>query len=361
MNAGNEDDVNDENRRNKEATNGFLEDSAPVSNTEPKWPAPLNLRNEGLKITLTPDVSKVKNTKKFVRKLQMGVDPDTGVRDFSRYIPAEENKMKATSQNTANTNCHQCKRNDKGRVVYCSKCPKKYCLICIRKWYPSRTEEEIAQVCPFCRGHCNCKACLRRYPEVRVPTLGAAEKVHFLRNVICSGLPVVSKIHLEQMLELEAEARIQSKPVEALDIPEANGEEENERHYCDNCNTSLVSFHRSCEVCKYDLCLSCCRELREGSQPGGDSGKRSVEDAEAENEEDAEQKEMTGQLESAPLPDLKVNSDLSIPCPRCCCAKKLLELKCTQSGSNWVANIEKKGQKVARNCQFPMELRDSHP
>lgn len=128
---------------------------------------------------------------------------------------------------------------------------------------------------------------------------------------------MVTRIHLEQMLELEAEAKIQSKPVEALEIPEANGEEENERHYCDNCNTSLVSFHRTCEFCKYDICRCYCLELREGSLPGGDLGKRSVENAEAENEEDAEQKKMTGQLESTQLPDFKFNSDISIPCPRC--------------------------------------------
>ena len=40
-----------------------------------------------------------------------------------------------------------------------------------------------------------------------------------------------------------------------------------------------------------------------------------------------------------PLSKFKVNADYSIPCPRC--AKKLLELKCTRFGQNWVANIEK--------------------
>lgn len=39
----------------------------------------------------------------------------------------------------------------------------------------------------------------------------------------------------------------------------------------DNCNTSIVNFHRSCPNpdCSYDLCLSCCWEIRKGSQPGG--------------------------------------------------------------------------------------------
>lgn len=70
---------------------------------------------------------------------------------------------------------------------------------------------------------------------------------------------------------------------------------------------------------------------------------------------------MTGQLDSTTLLDFKVNFDLSIPFPRYCCANKLLELKCTQSGPKWVADIERKVQEVARNFQFPMELRDSQP
>jgi hypothetical protein len=32
--------------------------------------------------------------------------------------------------------CHQCQRNDKGRVVRCTKCKRKrYCVCCINNWY----------------------------------------------------------------------------------------------------------------------------------------------------------------------------------------------------------------------------------
>lgn len=36
--------------------------------------------------------------------------------------------------------------------------------------------------------------------------------------------------------------------------------------HSDNCNTSIVNFHRSCpnRDCRYDLCLTCCLELRNG-------------------------------------------------------------------------------------------------
>ncbi|MCL7033001.1 hypothetical protein MKW94_024977, partial [Papaver nudicaule] len=40
---------------------------------------------------------------------------------------------------------------------------------------------------------------------------------------------------------------------------------DDDRTYCNSCNTSIVDYHRSCPNCKYDLCLACCREIRDGS------------------------------------------------------------------------------------------------
>lgn len=37
-----------------------------------------------------------------------------------------------------------------------------------------------------------------------------------------------------------------------------------------NCKTSIFDFHRNCSSCSYDLCLTCCRELRDGHLKGGD-------------------------------------------------------------------------------------------
>jgi len=32
--------------------------------------------------------------------------------------------------------CHQCQRNDKGRVVRCTKCKRRrYCIPCLNNWY----------------------------------------------------------------------------------------------------------------------------------------------------------------------------------------------------------------------------------
>ncbi|XP_076884138.1 uncharacterized protein LOC143533169 isoform X1 [Bidens hawaiensis] len=52
--------------------------------------------------------------------------------------------------------CHQCQRNDKGRVVRCQKCQtKRYCVPCMTTWYPNMTEDMFADCC---LDNCNCKS-----------------------------------------------------------------------------------------------------------------------------------------------------------------------------------------------------------
>jgi lysine-specific demethylase 3 len=36
----------------------------------------------------------------------------------------------------------------------------------------------------------------------------------------------------------------------------------------DNCDTSIYDLHRTCPRCDYELCIACCRELREGNLRG---------------------------------------------------------------------------------------------
>ncbi|KAG7630437.1 JmjC domain [Arabidopsis suecica] len=37
-----------------------------------------------------------------------------------------------------------------------------------------------------------------------------------------------------------------------------------ERLYCDICKTSIYDLHRNCKSCSFDICLSCCLEIRNG-------------------------------------------------------------------------------------------------
>ncbi|KAL6129090.1 hypothetical protein ACLB2K_072443 [Fragaria x ananassa] len=92
-----------------------------------------------------------------------------------------------------------------------------------RNRYPQMSEETIADACPVCVGNCNCKACLLL--EGNNDILNSKHELH------------VSK-------------------------------DEEVEHSNDNCNTSIINFHRSYPICSYDLCLICSREIREGNLQG---------------------------------------------------------------------------------------------
>ncbi|XP_047940902.1 lysine-specific demethylase JMJ25-like isoform X3 [Salvia hispanica] len=177
--------------------------------------------------------------------------------------------------------CHQCQRNDKGEVVRCTKCKtKRYCGPCITNWYPNLSVEALAEACPVCQLNCNCKACLRMEVPLDVAasikekskfTIAKDQKIQYSKYIIKELLPFVEQIHKEQVTEKELEAIIQGVSVSDTKIIEA-AIDADERIYCDNCRTSIVDYHRSCPRCSYDLCLSCCRELRDGRLQGGEKG-----------------------------------------------------------------------------------------
>ncbi|XP_027935820.1 lysine-specific demethylase JMJ25-like isoform X2 [Vigna unguiculata] len=169
--------------------------------------------------------------------------------------------------------CHQCQRNDKGRVVRCSKCKRKrFCIPCILNWYPHLKEDYIAEACPVCRGNCNCKACLRSdvlIKEMKNKTsTNENEKVEVSTCLLQVLLPYLRLLDEEQMIENETEAKIQGISVSELKVVHADYCKD-ERVYCDNCKTSIFDYHRSCTECSFDLCLICCRELRSGQLVGG--------------------------------------------------------------------------------------------
>ncbi|GMH00407.1 hypothetical protein Nepgr_002246 [Nepenthes gracilis] len=104
--------------------------------------------------------------------------------------------------------CHQCQRNDKSRVVFCSACNRKhYCYECIAKWYPERTRDDFENACPFCCGNCNCKACLRENWVMKSnhTEVDASAKPMWLQYLLYKCLPVLRHIYQEQSSELEVE------------------------------------------------------------------------------------------------------------------------------------------------------------
>ncbi|XP_073034272.1 lysine-specific demethylase JMJ27-like isoform X2 [Primulina eburnea] len=190
----------------------------------------------------------------------------------------KRNALKKIDENgneIESTMCHQCQRNDKGRVVGCTQCnTKRYCVPCMTRWYPRMSEEDFAKACPVCCRNCNCKSCMRLDGSIRsLADLKLEycdeERMRYSKHVLQMLLPFLKQFHAEQAYEGEMEAKIQGLPVSEIE-PRKSDCKMNERFYCDNCKTSIVDFHRSCPRCSYHLCLTCCRELRDGFLRGRD-------------------------------------------------------------------------------------------
>ncbi|CAN4083613.1 unnamed protein product [Withania somnifera] len=207
--------------------------------------------------------------------------------------------------------CHQCQKSDR-KVVRCKKgCRKRYCSPCVERWYPHLSEEAIAEKCPVCRGNCNCKDCLRKNIIPKEPKylgipLENNEKINCLKYLVNALYPFLKKFIHDQTIEKEMEATIKGLSLTQVTIQEADLYED-ERVYCNNCSTSIVDLHRNCTGCLYDLCLTCCQDIREGCFLGdcADEDRR--------------------------LPEWRATDTGDIPCPpkeRGGCGINRLELKC---------------------------------
>ncbi|KAG0548632.1 hypothetical protein BDA96_01G183200 [Sorghum bicolor] len=195
----------------------------------------------------------------------------------SKRKDCDETKRKGKKMLTGDNAlmCHQCQRNDKGRVVWCNSCKnKRFCVPCIQRWYPGLSEDEFASQCPYCRKNCNCKGCLRMRGVEEPPKKKISEgnQIHYACHVLHLLLPWLRQLRQEQTEEKKLEAKIQGVSMNEVKLEQAECDID-ERVFCNNCKTSVVDFHRSCKYCFYDLCLSCCGEIRKGEIPGGEEVK----------------------------------------------------------------------------------------
>ncbi|KAI3921453.1 hypothetical protein MKW98_013387 [Papaver atlanticum] len=235
--------------------------------------------------------------------------------------------------------CHQCK-NGREEYVCCGKCKVKvYCLRCIRSWYPKYSAEVIAESCPFCRGNCNCKACLRSFKVLKNlkrqgMALDADEKLNSCKYMLRALLPILKQIYEEQDMERVAEANVQGVLVPDLEIKQTSCEPD-DRFYCNNCSTSIVDFYRSCTNCSYDLCLNCCREIRAGSLHG-------------------DSRELITKHSDKQESGWQMGSNGSIPCLSKevdACESGHLELKHILP-ENWVSELKQKAEELAEKYKL---------
>ncbi|XP_057961543.1 lysine-specific demethylase JMJ26 isoform X2 [Malania oleifera] len=274
---------------------------------------------------------------------------------------SERNATKDKKGNTAaRVKCHQCMRSDRRIVVPCTNCRQKfYCIRCIKQWYPDMLEEEIAKQCPFCRGNCNCNECLHSSSIVKTSKKDVtdSEKLHHLQYLINSLLPFLKQIREEQSHEIEMEAIIRGMPSSAIEIPTSFCSTD-ERVYCNHCATSIVDLHRSCPNCTYELCLSCCQEIRGGNLLGGaDEAVYCYVDRGCDYIHGGDPLPECNFLEiykdpTKPLIKWNANDNGSITCAPIemgGCGSCALELKSIfQKG--WIANLEVKAEEILRSC-----------
>ncbi|KAK4804251.1 hypothetical protein SAY86_004068 [Trapa natans] len=269
--------------------------------------------------------------------------------------------------------CHQCQRSDKEHIVWCKLCGKRYCSTCVETWYPHLEEEEFAEICPICRGNCNCKACLRtdilskdqKEYKQNIDSEEYREHCLYLLHLL---LPFLKQLNDEQMLEKDVEANRQGlehgKP--SIKRIQSDGDE---RVYCDSCRTSIVDLHMTCANCSFDLCLTCCREIRGGGLKAalvetevvypfrgvkyyhGQDGVPNNKDEEPISVSPAA---MNDHLVVASQNEWKASEDGRIPCPPKSiggCGTGFLEMECILE-ENFISDLVKKGEEMVKSCQI---------
>ncbi|KAI3680618.1 hypothetical protein L6452_35391 [Arctium lappa] len=185
-----------------------------------------------------------------------------------QILPSIKANVKATTKK-----CHWCRMGSYRVLVKCLTCKKQFfCEDCIRERYVDKAD--IKKQCPICHGSCSCRVCVRgRSKEVKTKDLVVYngeekfDKTQQLLYMIYLLLPLLEDINQEKIIELEIEAKIKGKDRSEVEIQDATGSQK--QQCCSFCKACIVDVHRSCGNCSYILCLSCCREFREGHLHGG--------------------------------------------------------------------------------------------
>lgn len=274
------------------------------------------------------------------------------VSNFDRGGHAEYYRKSSESGEAEGLTCHQCRRNDSINVVWCISCDRKgYCDSCISQWYSDIPVEDIRKICPACRGICNCRICLRgdNLIKTKVQEIPSVDKLWYLHSLLSFVLPVLKQIYSEQCFEIAVEARVHGMKT---DIPRASIQPD-EQMCCNLCRIPIFDFHRHCPQCSYDLCLTCCRDIRKASSVSING--ESVAEKRTISKPVLPSMEENAIDFSHLLPGWKASSDGSIPCPPDevggCGYSKLVLRRILKI--NWAAKLVKNAEEMVTGCKVP--------
>eukprot|EP00268_Persea_americana_P031660 TRINITY_DN3088_c0_g1_i4.p1 TRINITY_DN3088_c0_g1~~TRINITY_DN3088_c0_g1_i4.p1 ORF type:complete len:850 (+),score=160.46 TRINITY_DN3088_c0_g1_i4:453-3002(+) len=289
-------------------------------------------------------------------------------RKFSGFGVREHSYRSTDSSGDADEQtCHQCQRSDQDNVIWCRRCDRRgYCESCIYKWYPDIPLEEIRRACPVCCGTCNCRVCLNgdNLIKLRIQEMAGIDKLQCLHHLLSLVRPVLKRIHSDQSFELELETRVHGVK---SDIPRANLRSD-EQMCCDCCKVPIIDYHWHCAVCLYDLCLTCCRDLRHASLVSIRESEKGQFVERSQDRAIVTEKTTGTTLGGEHVTDginksnpclshlflnWKANSDGSIPCPPkesggCGCPS--LDLRRIFK-MNWVAKLVKNAEELVSGCK----------
>ncbi|XP_073265473.1 E3 ubiquitin-protein ligase JMJ24 isoform X1 [Populus alba] len=266
-----------------------------------------------------------------------------------------------SSEDVGGQTCHQCRRNDRNRVIWCPRCDKRgFCDNCISEWYSDIPLEEIEKVCPACRGICNCRSCLRGDNmvklQVRIREIPVLDKLQYLHCLLSSVLPIVKQIHHEQCFEVELEQRLCGTDIDLVRA-KLNADEQMCWYINNICRIPIIDYHRHCANCSYDLCLHCCQDLRGASKHGvGTEVNENQIDRRIQDKETLSKFviDSRGRINlSDKYQGWKANNDGSIPCPpkeHGGCNYSSLNLSRIFK-MNWVAKLVKNVEEMVIGCK----------
>lgn len=130
----------------------------------------------------------------------------------------------------------------------------------------------------------------------------------------------------------------------------------------DCCKVPIIDYHRHCSNCLYDLCLTCCHDLRHASLPGigVDGGENFCNEIHQDESCHIDLHKSPKTLTQSSLvnlsyisPDWKANTDGSIPCPpkeSGGCGSRSLALRRIYK-MNWVAKLVKNAEEMVDGCK----------
>ncbi|GKF26604.1 hypothetical protein Tco_0082498, partial [Tanacetum coccineum] len=181
-------------------------------------------------------------------------------------------------------------------------------------------------------------------PDINLDDNVKLQHLHYLLRLL---IPFVKQFSKEQTAELVWEAKAQGVTTSSTTTKQSK-KPDGLRVSCSFCSTSIVGLIRSCPKCDYEVCLTCCREIRNNQalQNVAEFGKCGKAD---------NYWNVRNNIATFSKPVIKDND---ITCPKC---NNVLELMHTLE-NDWISKLEARANSIleTNNPTYiePVQLED---